>query len=187
MRKKVWRDYVEITASNYLLQSEAYLSQTYSCLWSETFLGSRVPSSVVLCICNPLWTTLKYVSPCHSRFSFHYALNWVNNVLMPCWRGFILCGTQFYPQLQIQEAGEEGMADAGSNITTPAVAATPAVGSQVGMEWQAATQRWVESSGKPPFRVVPDDSKPTLRDPVSISFNLSLSLLWFLPRLSWFS
>lgn len=68
------------------------------------------------------------------------------------------------------------MADAGPNITTPAVAAAPAAGSQVRMEWQAATQRWVESSGKPPFRVVPDDSKPTLRDPVSISFNLICSV-----------
>ncbi|CAK9230000.1 unnamed protein product [Sphagnum troendelagicum] len=36
-----------------------------------------------------------------------------------------------------------------------------------GWEWKADTQKWVESSGKPPFRIVPDDTKPTLRDPLS--------------------
>lgn len=46
---------------------------------------------------------------------------------------------------------------------------TVSTSGQEDWEWKAVTQRWVESSGKPPFRVVPDDSKPALRDPVSIT------------------
>ncbi len=53
-----------------------------------------------------------------------------------------------------------------------------------GWEWKADTQKWVESSGKPPFRIVPDDTKPTLRDPVSTC--LSLTSLPFPPCLSVF-
>jgi hypothetical protein len=53
-----------------------------------------------------------------------------------------------------------------------------------GWEWKTDTQKWVESSGKPPFRIVPDDTKPTLRDPVSTS--LSLTSLPFPPCLSLF-
>ena len=55
------------------------------------------------------------------------------------------------------------MGDALPNATIPS-------SGQVGWEWKADTQKWVASSGKPLFRVVPDDTKPTLRDPVSITF-----------------
>lgn len=50
----------------------------------------------------------------------------------------------------------------------PAAASAPPE-APLGWEWKADSQRWVETSGKPPFRTVPDDTKPTLRDPVSIS------------------
>jgi hypothetical protein len=58
------------------------------------------------------------------------------------------------------ETDREDMGDALPSATAPS-------SGQAGWEWNADTQKWVASSGKPLFRVVPDDTKPTLRDPVS--------------------
>ncbi len=74
--------------------------------------------------------------------------------------------------------GEHQMETTGEEVTKQQKAAG------TGWEWKADTQKWVESSGKPPFRIVPDDTKPTLRDPVSTS--LSLTSLPFPPCLSLF-
>ena len=68
--------------------------------------------------------------------------------------------------MQVEADGED-MGDAMPNVTAPS-------SGQEGWEWKADTQKWVESSGKPLFRVVPDDTKPTLRDPVSITSKSAL-------------
>lgn len=62
------------------------------------------------------------------------------------------------------ESDKQDMGNALPNATAPSSSG------ETGWEWKAETEKWVESSGKPLFRVVPDDTKPTLRDPVSILF-----------------